>query len=55
VTVKVERLKYDPYQDIVLTTLAYGGGVPEVVTLDPMWAGDLIRGDTVLSLDKAAS
>lgn len=55
VKVKVERFEYDPYQDMVLTTLASGEGVPDVVTLDPMWAGDLIRGETVLALDKATS
>jgi len=53
VTVKAERFEYDAYQDMVLTTLASGEGVPDVVTLDPMWAGDLIRGGTVLPLDKA--
>lgn len=53
VDVVVERFEYDPYQDMVLTTLASGEGVPDVVTLDPMWAGDLIRGGTVLPLDKA--
>lgn len=55
VKVVVERFEYDPYQDMVLTTLATGEGVPDVVTLDPMWAGDLIRGETVLPLDKAAT
>lgn len=55
VKVKVERFEYDPYQDMVLTTLASGEGVPDVVTLDPMWAGDLIRGKTVLPLDKATT
>jgi len=55
VKVKVERFEYDPYQDMVLTTLASGEGVPDVVTLDPMWAGDLIRGETVLPLDKATT
>lgn len=55
VTVNVERFEYDPYQDMVLTTLASGEGVPDVVTLDPLWAGDLIRGGTVLPLDKATS
>ena len=55
VKIKVERFEYDPYQEMVLTTLASGEGVPDVVTLDPMWAGDLIRGDTVLPLDKAAT
>jgi ABC-type glycerol-3-phosphate transport system substrate-binding protein len=55
VNVKVERFEYDPYQEMVLTTLASGQGVPDVVTLDPMWAGDLIRGGTVLPLDKATT
>jgi multiple sugar transport system substrate-binding protein len=55
VTVEVGRFEYDPYQDMVLTTLASGEGVPDVVTLDPMWAGDLIRNGTVLPLDKAAT
>ena len=55
VDVKVERFEYDPYQDMVLTTLASGQGVPDVVTLDPMWAGDLFRGGTVLPLEKATT
>lgn len=55
VTVEVGRFEYDPYQDMVLTTLASGEGVPDVVTLDPMWAGDLIRNGTVQPLEKAAS
>ena len=55
VKLKVERFEYEPYQDMVLTTLASGEGVPDVVTLDPMWAGDLIRGQTVLPLDKAST
>lgn len=55
VTVEVGRFEYDPYQDMVLTTLASGEGVPDVVTLDPMWAGDLIRNGTVLPLDKATT
>jgi lactose/L-arabinose transport system substrate-binding protein len=55
VKVIVERFEYDPYQDMVLTTLASGAGVPDVVTLDPMWAGDLIRGGTVQPMEKAAS
>ena len=38
---------------MVLTTLASGSGVPDVVTLDPLWAGDLIRSDTLKPLDKA--
>ncbi len=54
-TVIVERFEYDPYQEMVLTTLASGEGVPDVVTLDPMWAGDLIRGGTVLPLEKATA
>jgi len=53
VTVNVERFEYDPYQDMVLTTLASGTGVPDVITLDPMWAGDLIRGGTLLPLEQA--
>lgn len=53
VKVKVERFEYDPYQDMVISTLASGVGVPDVVTLDPMWTGDLIRGGTVIPLDKA--
>jgi len=55
VSLNVERFEYDPYMEMVLTTLASGQGVPDVVTLDPMWAGDLIRGDTVLPLDKATT
>jgi ABC-type glycerol-3-phosphate transport system substrate-binding protein len=55
VTVEVGRFEYDAYQDMVLTTLASGEGVPDVATLDPMWAGDLIRGGTVLPLDKAGA
>mgnify|MGYP001082243990 CR=1 FL=1 len=55
VTVNVERFEYDAYQDMVLTTLASGEGVPDVATLDPMWAGDLIRNETVLPLDKATA
>jgi len=55
VKVNVERFEHDPYQEMVLTTLASGQGVPDVVTLDPMWAGDLIRGGTVLPLDKATT
>lgn len=55
VKIEVGRFEYDPYRDMVLTTLASGEGVPDVVTLDPMWAGDLIRNGTVLPLDKAAS
>lgn len=55
VKVDVGRFEYDAYQDMVLTTLASGEGVPDVATLDPMWAGDLYRGGTVLALDKATS
>ncbi len=55
VKVKVERFEYDPYQEMVTTTLASGTGIPDVVTLDPMWAGDLIRGDSLLPLDKATT
>jgi lactose/L-arabinose transport system substrate-binding protein len=55
VKVEVGRFEYDPYQQMVLTTLASGSGVPDVVTLDPMWAGDLIRNNTVKALDKAAT
>ena len=55
VTVDVGRFEYDAYQDMVLTTLASGEGVPDVATLDPMWAGDLIRGGTVLPLDRATT
>lgn len=55
VSVDVGRFEYDAYQDMVLTTLASGEGVPDVATLDPMWAGDLIRGGTVIALDKATS
>jgi len=53
VKVKVERFEYDPYQDMVISTLASGVGVPDVVTLDPLWTGDLIRGETLIPLDKA--
>lgn len=55
VKLDVERFEYDPYQDMVLTTLASGEGVPDIATLDPMWAGDLYRGGTVLALDKATT
>ncbi len=55
VNVEVGRFEYDAYQDMVLTTLASGEGVPDVATLDPMWAGDLIRGETVLPLDQATT
>lgn len=55
VTVNVERFEYDAYTDMVLTTLASGEGVPDVATLDPMWAGDLYRGGTVLAMDKATT
>ena len=55
VKVKVERFEYEPYRDMIKTTLASGEGVPDVATLDPMWAGDLIRGKTLLPLDKATT
>jgi ABC-type glycerol-3-phosphate transport system substrate-binding protein len=55
VNVEVGRFEYDAYQDMVLTTLASGEGVPDVITLDPMWAGDLIRGGTVLPLENATT
>jgi ABC-type glycerol-3-phosphate transport system substrate-binding protein len=55
VKVNAERFEYDAYQDMVLTTLASGEGVPDVATLDPMWAGDLIRNKTVQPLDKATT
>ena len=55
VKIEVGRFEYDPYQDMVLTTLASGEGVPDVITLDPMWAGDLIRGGTVQPLEKATA
>ncbi len=55
VTVEVNRFEYDPYQDMVVTTLASGEGIPDVVTLDPMWTGDIIRSGSLLPLDKAAT
>ncbi len=55
VTVEVNRFEYDPYRDMVVTTLASGEGIPDVVTLDPMWTGDIIRSDSLLPLDKAAA
>jgi ABC-type glycerol-3-phosphate transport system substrate-binding protein len=55
VTVEVNRFEYDPYQDMVVTTLASGEGIPDVVTLDPMWTGDIIRSDSLLPLDKATT
>jgi ABC-type glycerol-3-phosphate transport system substrate-binding protein len=55
VKVEVGRFEYDPYQDMVLTTLASGEGVPDVITLDPMWAGDLIRGGTLQPVETATS
>ncbi len=55
VTLEVNRFEYDPYQDMVVTTLASGEGIPDVVTLDPMWTGDIIRSGSLLPLDKAAS
>jgi len=53
VTVDVQRFEYDAYQDMVISTLASGVGVPDALTLDPMWTGDLIRGGTVLPLERA--
>ncbi len=55
VTIEVNRFEYDPYRDMVVTTLASGEGIPDVVTLDPMWTGDIIRSDSLLPLDKAAT
>lgn len=49
--VNVERFEYDAYRDAIVTTLASGGGVPDVVTLDPMWAGDLIRNGALAPLE----
>lgn len=43
VNVEVERFEYEAYRDAIVTVLASGEDVPNVVTLDPMWAGDLIR------------
>ncbi len=40
---------------MVVTSLASGEGIPDVVTLDPMWTGDIIRSDSLLPLDKAAT
>jgi len=51
VTVNIERFEYDPYRDAVVTALAAGENAPDVVTLDPMWAGDLIRNGAVVALD----
>ncbi len=51
VTVNVERFEYEVYRDAIVTTLASGGGVPDVVTLDPMWAGDLIRDGALSPLE----
>ena len=55
VTVEVNRFEYDPYQDMVVTTLASGEGIPDVVTLDPMWTGDIIRSGSLIPLDKAST
>ena len=55
VTVEVNRFEYDPYRDMVVTTLASGEGIPDVVTLDPMWTGDIIRSGSLLPLDKAST
>ncbi len=51
VTVEVERFEYDAYQDAIVTALASGEGVPDVATLDPMWAGDLIRSGALVPLE----
>jgi ABC-type glycerol-3-phosphate transport system substrate-binding protein len=51
VKVNVERFEYEAYRDAIVTTLASGGGVPDVVTLDPMWAGDLIRNGALAPLE----
>jgi lactose/L-arabinose transport system substrate-binding protein len=51
VTVNVERFEYEAYRDAIVTTLSSGSGVPDVVTLDPMWAGDLIRDGALSPLE----
>jgi ABC-type glycerol-3-phosphate transport system substrate-binding protein len=51
ITVNVERFEYEAYRDAIVTALAAGGGVPDVVTLDPMWAGDLIRDGALAPLE----
>jgi multiple sugar transport system substrate-binding protein len=51
VNVEVERFEYEAYRDAIVTALASGEDVPNVVTLDPMWAGDLIREGALMSLD----
>ncbi len=51
VTVEVVRFEYEAYLDAIVTSLASGEEVPDVATLDPMWAGDLIRDGAVVALD----
>ena len=51
VDVQVERFEYEAYRDAITTTLAAGSDVPDVVTLDPMWAGDLIRDGALSPLE----
>ena len=51
VTVNVERFEYDAYRDAIITALASGSEVPNVATLDPMWAGDLIRDGALAPLE----
>ncbi len=51
VKVNVERFEYEVYRDAIIAALASGTDVPNVVTLDPMWAGDLIRNGAVMPLD----
>lgn len=50
VNVEVERFEYEAYRDAIVTVLASGEDVPNVVTLDPMWAGDLIRDGALSAL-----
>jgi multiple sugar transport system substrate-binding protein len=51
VNVEVERFEYEAYRDAIVTVLASGEDVPNVVTLDPMWAGDLIRDGALSPLE----
>jgi ABC-type glycerol-3-phosphate transport system substrate-binding protein len=51
VTVEVERFEYEVYRDAIITALSSGEGLPDVVTLDPMWAGDLIRDGAMSPLE----
>jgi ABC-type glycerol-3-phosphate transport system substrate-binding protein len=54
VTVDVQSFECDdvcnPYKDTLTTTMSSGADVPDVVTLDPLWAGDLIRGGAMAAL-----